>query len=133
MIIIRTPQGNKAYVTYTYEGIPTDGLVPLYQGYTEENRIIIQPHLREDQGLLAHELTHVDQWRNYYFFNTRYKYSKGFRFKMECEAFGAQLRSTDIEDLTLYASELYMHYGIYKSLKECKRSIYKQYMGGTNE
>jgi len=126
---IKTINGNSATVTYSYEGIPTDGLIPLYIGYTIKNSIIIQPHLEKDKGLLAHELTHVDQWYQYRCFSLRYKYCKNFRFKMETEAFANQLKvDGGRKFLDKYVGELVSgRYGINQTKEECLSSINKFY------
>ena len=127
-MLIKTPKGNDAEVIYSNIGIPTDGIFLLYQGYTVDAHVTIQPHLEDDAGLLAHELTHVDQYYEYYLFGSRYKWWRSFRFSMESEAFAAQLFvNGNAFELKNYACELSTKYDIRKSNKVCADSIYKQY------
>jgi hypothetical protein len=128
-----TPKKNKAFVSYSISGIPTDemGLMPLFIGYTVKDHVIIQPHLKDDAGLLLHELTHVDQWHDYCYYNFRYKKFKKFRMKMEAEAFAAQLAGNkNDEKLKSYANELSTKYNINSSLEVCENLIKKFYGGG---
>ena len=137
-MIVYTPKKNKAIVKYTMDGIPMDenGFMPLYIGYTIKNKIIIQPHLENDKALLQHELTHVDQYNDYFCFHFRYNVSKEFRFKMEAEAFAAQLKKTEkdnrLKKLNTYSNELSTKYNINKSFEECRNLIMKFY-GGKND
>jgi len=125
---MKTPRGNDAYVYYSFDGIPTDGLIPLYLGYTIKNKIYIQPHLIDDKGLLQHELTHVDQYDEYCFWSKRYQYNKSFRLKMESEAFATQLKGDGcLNKLNKYANELSTKYNIDKTQKECEDIIMKFY------
>lgn len=82
-----TPKGNVAYLEYTFEGIPLGRAA-----YTVENVIKIQPGLEDDKGLLAHEMTHADQWHEHFLFNFRYRMFEKFRLRMEVEAYAAQLK-----------------------------------------
>ena len=53
--------------------------------------IFIRPTKKGDEGLLAHEKTHVKQfWKNP-FFGLFYLFSKKARFKYEAEAYRVQL------------------------------------------
>ena len=126
---IRTLKNNIAKVDYSYDGIPTDGLIPLYQAYTIKDNIVIQPHLKDDAGLLKHELTHVDQWHGHCCFSFNYRYRKSFRFKMEVEAFANQLIGNgNLEFLDNYSRELASNrYNINKTVEECSNNINKFY------
>jgi hypothetical protein len=57
--------------------------------------IFIHPDAKGDDGLLAHEQTHVRQaWRNIFppIFALRYTFDKGYRLKCEVEAYRVQLK-----------------------------------------
>ena len=57
--------------------------------------IFIHPDAKGDEGLLAHEQTHVRQaWRNIFppIFALRYQLDKGYRLRCEVEAFRVQLK-----------------------------------------
>ena len=126
-MLVNTPKGNVANVFYQYEGIPKDkmGIIPRFQGYTIGNKVIIQLHLKEDRGLLIHELTHVDQWYDNWLFSFRYRHFKTFRLKMETEAFANQLKENgNTYKLLSYAAELSSdRYSLDITVKEATRAI----------
>ena len=73
---------------YTNLGIPKR-----FAGYTIGPLILIRPEYRGDEGLLAHEQTHVRQfWRTFGLMPLLYWLSPVCRFRAEVEAYRVQLQ-----------------------------------------
>lgn len=53
--------------------------------------IKIRPKYKADIGLLKHELKHVEQFYNDYFYGLKYRFIKSFRYKVELEAYKEQI------------------------------------------
>lgn len=53
----------------------------------------IRPKYKDDIGLLNHELKHVEQYSKDWFHVLKYKYSKGYRYKCELEAYKEQIKA----------------------------------------
>ena len=67
--------------------------------------VFIRPQYRGDEGLLAHELVHVDQaWESIFppIHALRYAFSKSYRLKCEVEAYKVQLQHSP-DKIDLYA------------------------------
>jgi hypothetical protein len=119
IITVNTPKGNKATLEYTFKGVPLGR-----SAYTIGNVVKIQPGLEDDNGLLAHELCHVDQWYQYKLFTFRYKKFWKFRMKMESEAYAAQLLSgPDENNITEYSKLLSQNYNLGITEKEAATAI----------
>jgi hypothetical protein len=65
---------------------------PSAAGWAPGPFVIIRPEYKEDAGLLAHELVHVEQfWRRPYTHIPMYLASKAYRLACEVEAYKVQL------------------------------------------
>lgn len=62
-------------------------------------KIIIRPKYKDDKGILAHELKHVEQYKKDWLFLLKYKYSKEYRFKCELEAYKEQIKLYKYKDI----------------------------------
>lgn len=68
-------------------------------GYTKRMFVSIRPRYRDDEGIHAHELTHVKQWyRNPICHCSNYSDSRRLRLNYEVEAFVAQILSYPEEE-----------------------------------
>ena len=119
IITVNTPRGNKATLEYTYD------LPKLFRdAYTVNNHVMILPTREDDWGFLIHELTHVDQWYRYRFFNLRYNRLQWFRKKMEAEAYAAQLMADpDENNIAEYSKLLSQNYNLGITEKEAETAI----------
>lgn len=76
--------------------------------------IIIDPAYKDDEGLLAHEQTHVDQaWRCIFppIHALRYNLDKDYRLKCEVEAYRKQLEYSP-NSVLHFANYLATRYGL---------------------
>lgn len=74
----------------------TDDMPDNQAGYARAWFIRIRPKYKDDKGLFAHELKHVEQFwkRGVFFHSLRYMVSKTYRLKCEVEAYKEQLKFT---------------------------------------
>lgn len=128
MKTMKTPGGNLVYLEYSFEGIPLGR-----SAYTIKNVIKIQPGLEDDKGLLAHEMTHVDQWHREWFYQFRYNKSARFRQEMETEAYAAQLKEDgNMGRLKEYAMLLADNYNLPITWEKAARELVRQVGGNEN-
>jgi hypothetical protein len=77
----------------------TDAMDPGVGGYAKRMFVYIRTQYKRDDGIHAHELTHVKQWwRNPLFHRALYDGSNRTRFSYEVEAFVAQILEYDISE-----------------------------------
>jgi hypothetical protein len=115
-----------AFITYTNDMNPGTG------GYAIRATIYIRPEYQHDNGIHAHELTHVRQWwRNPLFHRWLYKRSRQARLQYEIEAFVTQLREYPIDELNAkfkrFAFFLATKYDLRISEEEAERELRDQY------
>jgi hypothetical protein len=65
---------------------------PRFQAITYGPLIVIRPSRKGDEGLLAHERVHVEQFKRNPFFGLAYLFSKKKRLQYEVEAYRVQLK-----------------------------------------
>ena len=119
IITVTTSKGNKATLEYTYDGVPLGR-----SAYTVKDSVKIIPPEENNNGLLTHELTHVDQWYQYKLFTFRYKKFWKFRMKMEAEAYAAQLMADSDENrIVEYSQLLSQNYNLGITEKEAATAI----------
>ena len=95
--------------------------------------IKIQSGLEEDKGLLAHEMTHVDQWHDKWLYQFRYNKIANFRKKMEIEAYANQLREDgNMDRLKEYALLLADNYNLPITWEKAARELARQVGGYEN-
>ena len=123
-----TPKGNLVYLEYSFEGIPLGR-----SAYTVKDVIRIQPGLEDDKGLLAHEMTHVDQWHTKWLYQFRYNKSASFRQQMEIEAYANQLKEDgNMGRLKEYAMLLAENYNLPITWEKAARELVRQVGGYEN-
>ena len=79
--------------------IYSDSLVPKgFAGIALGPVIVIRPAYRDDQGLLAHEQVHVEQWKRARFTHFwRYWRDLDYRLRCEVEAYRVQIKVTMVQ------------------------------------
>lgn len=93
------------------------GVSPGAKATTRGFVIFIDPAFKDDPGLIPHEQVHVDQFlRTFGLHVFLYRFSKGYRFKSEAEAYREQLQHYPLAEypqrLDDYATFLSEHYGL---------------------
>ena len=112
-----------APVLYTNLGIPKR-----FAGYAVGPLILIRPQYRGDEGLLAHERTHVRQfWRSFGLMPLRYWLSRRHRFCSEVEAYQAQMQNNP-ERVLLYAKFISDKYGLDVSAETALAALQREPM-----
>lgn len=88
-------------------------LVPAgFAGWHVGPLIFIRPEYRHDAGLLAHEKTHVRQFRRRPFTHMiRYRWQRSYRLACEVEAYREQLAHNP-QHAALYAGFIATRYGL---------------------
>ena len=136
-LIIKTSTHN---VRIEMKVIYTNFLIPKrFDAYNLIIVCLIRPEFKNDNALYEHELTHNRQWKREPFtYPFKYLFSKPYRYKMELEAYTAQLRLYPLkkreEKSIQFARLICTHYGIKGQTEEStKNALIYNLIGGKNE
>lgn len=88
--------------------------------------IFIDPAMKEDRGLLEHELVHRKQWlRLPMIHGLLYRFSRHYRLQSEVEAYREQLKYYPTDQSMLFAKFISEKYDLDISQKEALIQLYE--------
>lgn len=63
-------------------------------------KIVIRPKYENDNGILAHELKHCEQYSKHFFHAIKYNLIASYKYKCELEAYTEQIRAYGYTELS---------------------------------